>query len=329
MTSTPDLSFVLSTTAELNDVLQTLTYISQQTIADRIELLIVTRKHEQSWTVPENIRSAMYDVKYVRLDNFNAVFEAFFHGTQLATAPYIVMIEDHVFPSPQWAEKILDAHQNGYDVVASGMKNGNPDTVLSWGNMLLDYGDFVIPTATGAVDKVPLHNVSFSRAVFERFGDTFLNLFAREGGLLDALHQEHFQMYMVDGTAIAHVNPSRLKSTINIRFDVGRLYAANRAMSQQWGVMKRLLYIGGAPLIPFIRLYRCWNWYFAGGKRGGEASRALSGLFFCLMIDALGQMVGYAVGMGEADVRLQHVDVVGRVIHIVPNDIRLLRRSGN
>jgi len=314
----------MSTTTSVDDILATLNHVKKQTIADQLELILIAPSKMEPIHIPEDIVNALFDVQVVYLDKFESTEKSFFEGTNVAMASIIVSIEDHVFPSEDWAEALLTAHRDGYDVVTTGMKNANPQMALSWGNMLLDYGNYLIPTQTGEVKSVPLHNVSFARHVIQYFGERLIDEMRRDGKLGEKLQEQGYRMYVSPHGSIAHINPSRLMSTVIVRIDSGRMYGAKRAELENWGVGKRLLYIVGAPLIPVVRFYRCWEQYFADGKRGEEMSRAVVGLIVCLILESVGEMMGYAVGTGKSAERLNTVDLVGRKQHIVSHDRQLL-----
>jgi len=324
MSSMPDLSVVILVTTSIKDTMATLNCVMKQTIAEQIELILVGLEAGVFDELPVDLKQNLWDVKTIILEDFVGVDFATAKGTQLATAPYIAMIEDHVLPSDNWAEVVYQAHESGYEIVATPIENGNPATALSWGNVLLGYGEWLIPTETGEVSNIPVHNVSLGRKIIDYFGDTLGDRLGREGGMMKELREQGYPLYLSPDAQLGHVNPSRLLPTMILRFDVGRSYGATRAEQGNWSVFKRLVYIIGGPLIPLVRFIRMRQQHFGAGKRGNEKIRAYLGLMFCLLMDGLGQMYGYAFGLGKAYDRLI-VFEVGRCHHVVEQDKKILQ----
>lgn len=147
------------------------------------------------------------------------------------------------------------------------------------------------------------------------YGEALGDKLGRDGGLLDDLTAKGARFGFEPEAALAHVNPSTLSSTVDLRFSAGRLYGATRARTEQWSKARRLLYTLGGPMIPAVRLKRLHDDYFSGGRRRPLAPRVYPALTLGLVLDGLGQMVGYAAGPGgtveklatfEMD-RLQHI----------------------
>jgi len=324
--SKPELSVVLVISVSVHETEKTLVHLARQTIADQIELVIVAADDQtlRGWT--ELTGSTFFDVKTVTVGPIHDVEVATYEGFKQTQAPYIAFVEDHAFPSADWAENTLAAHKAGYDVVGTPMRNANPASGLSWGNMLLAYGKWLEPAPHGDIDSIQGHNSSFSREHLERLGQDLVAKMRREGGLMGTLRDNGARFYLTKLGRIAHVNPSSLAATTSLRFDGGRLYGANRAQKEGWGPVKRALYVAGGPLIPFLRFVRLQREYFQDGMRGEEKGRAYVGMFYCLVMDALGQMAGYALGPGKTYERLATFEL-GRHQHLTAHDRQMLTEA--
>ncbi|HEV8713527.1 MAG TPA: hypothetical protein VGX03_11960 [Candidatus Binatia bacterium] len=82
----------------------------------------------------------------------------------------------------------------------------------------------------------------------------------------------------------------------------GRIFAAARA--RQWPLLWRLLYVAGAPLIPLVRLWRIRAEIRQPGRPANLWPRVLPALVLGLTVDTLGQVLGYALGAGNASQKL-------------------------
>lgn len=54
-------------------------------------------------------------------------------GIRQANAPVVAFVEDHSYPDPDWAERLIEAHRKLWAAVGPVMMvNANPATMISW-----------------------------------------------------------------------------------------------------------------------------------------------------------------------------------------------------
>jgi hypothetical protein len=86
--------------------------------------------------------------------------------------------------------------------------------------------------------------------------------------------------------------------TAGLRVRCGRVFAAKR--SAAWPLHRRLVYLVGSPLIPLVRFRRAID----DARRIGSAHELPRGTllftFVTLVLDSLGEAIGYAAGEGDA-----------------------------
>jgi len=324
--SEPWLSVVLVTPERLTSLHRTLRHLQVQAIASRIELIIVAPDSRAVTADDESYLAGFGRVAVVPVGSINNVDVAAAGGVLRATAPVVALIEDHAFPQAGWAEAIVRAHAGPWAAVGATMVNANPRSMLSWTNLLLAYGWWTEPVSGGEVAALPGHNIAYKTALLQRYGDRLREKLGRAGGLLDDLKAQGGRLYLAADARIAHVNPSRLRSTVTLRFNAGRLYAATRACG--WSASRRWLYVLGGPLIPFVRFRRLWREFFGQGRRSQLIPHVVPALLLGLILDALGQMAGYARGVGRS------IDVLAtfemdRWQHLTARDHRALAREAS
>jgi len=92
------------------------------------------------------------------------------------------------------------------------------------------------------------------------------------------------------------------------------LFAAKRARGKS--ILWRLRYFMGSPLIPAVRLLRILSW-----ARNSLSAESLHAIVIGLILDGLGQMVGYVAGTGEAVKKMARFEF-HRSRHITERDRR-------
>ncbi len=222
-------------------------------------------------------------------------------GIREASAPYVAFAEDHCYPEPEWAALLLAAHREGWAAVGPLMSNANPLSMVSWAGLYLNYGCCLAPASPGEAHSLPWHNVSYRRDLLLKYGEELPRLLAVEGLLLADLRARGHGLYFEADARTSHVNISRLSSWVRHTFWGGRLYGAARARQERWSVWRRLLYVGGGPLIPLVRLWRTLPKVYGTNGRKGLLPRILPAMFAGLVPHAVGEAAGYAFGAGDAE----------------------------
>lgn len=315
----PDISVILVVPDGFEPTRRTVQCLRAQTVRDRIELILVgpTDAALRELDPPET--AGFFDVRTVAAGLIENVDKAVLHGVRVATAPVVALLEDHAFPEPTWAEALLRAHLGPWSAVGAVVLNANPDSLLSWVNFLVSYGSWSEPVEWGETGMVSGHNLAFKRAVLAEYGNDLEGLLGREGGLLGELRAKGHRFYLEPEARYYHVNPSLLSSTAELRFNSGRLYGAERAARGRWSLSRRLLYVAGGPLIPFVRFRRIRRELFAAGRHKRLVPRVFPALLLGLALDAAGQMVGYLIGAGRAESTMASFEV-DRMRHLTERD---------
>lgn len=320
MSAAPQLSVVVVTPTCFAQVRRTVHALRSQSAAGASELVLVAPRTEDLDDRRPDELDGFAAVRCVGVGPIGNVDHASADGVHAATAPVVAIIEDHAFPEPEWAQAIIAAHQAPVAAVQSVMRNANPHSSLSWVNLLLAYGQWVDPGRAGAVDSVALHNTTAKRDLLVRHGAALAGKLGRDGTLFDELRAEGHTFSLEARARVAHVNPSRLSSTTDLRVSAGRLYGHRRAAEESWSKAKRLLYVALGPLIPAIRLLRVGREHLVEGPYAHLRARLLPALVYALCCDAVGQVLGYAAGPGrtretlatfEMD-RIQHLSSADR-----------------
>ncbi len=310
----PALSVVLATPDDFATLAATMRHLRAQTARDELEIVLVTTTADRlEFEASELAPFAMYQVVPIGVMCSKASANA--AGIRAARADVVALAEDHCFPAPEWAAALIRRHREPWAAVGPAIANANPATMVSWGDLVLSYGAWLAPAAGGPTTALPGHNTSYKRAVLLRYGDRLADWLEVEVVLHDDLVRRGERLYLEPAARVAHFNFSRLAAWRAALFHGARVYAAARAA--EWPTGRRLCYGAGAPLIPFVRLYRLlrsWPPAVAPGRW-----RLAPVLAAGLAVDAAGQAAGYLLGAGDAVGRLAPFEF-GRAAHVTAED---------
>jgi len=292
----PLLSVILATPAGYRTIQKTVSHLRSQTARASLELVIVTPS-QSLLDLEANQLNEFAEYQVVEIQEFQSIGQANAAGIRQAVAPIVVLAEDHCFPDPQWAERLIAAHQGPWAAVGPGVRNANPNTAVSWADLFIGYGPWLTPSPSREAEFLPGHNTSYKRDVLLGYAEHLDPMMEAETVLHWDLREKGHRLYMESTATVAHTNFSLWTSWIPAQFYNGRLFAGARG--RQKPLPWRILFALGAPLIPIVRLWRI----LAGLPSKDLKIRFLSclhALMIGLTIDGMGQMVGYALGTGNA-----------------------------
>jgi hypothetical protein len=302
-----EISVVLVTPAGLGAVRRTISHLRSQTAHDRIELVIVGRSALRPDELPGGELEGFAGLQLVEAGSFPSTGTAFAAGVRAASAPIVGCAEEHSFPEPGWAAALIEAHSGPWAAVGGALENANPATRFSWSHLLSDFGPAVAPVEGGEATELPGHHTSYKRDKLLRYEDDLEGMLEIEWVLQEDLRAAGERLLCEPRAVSHHVNASRIGSHLLGELNGGRAFAANRARLRGWGPLRRMIWIAGSPLMPLVRVTRTLPHL----RRACPARRAsvFSTLALGLVVNAFGQMLGYAFGRGSATTKRMSLEL--------------------
>lgn len=311
----PSLSVILATPDRYAAIRKTVQSLAVQTVGRQVELVIVTGSKDRLHLDDREL-APFHSYQIVELGSMGSIGRANAAGIRRAKARIIALAEDHCFPGPQWAERLIEAHEGPWAAVGPVVRNANPGTAVSWADLLIGYGPWLAPSPSREAEFLPGHNSSYKRQVLLEYRDQLDSMMEAETVLHWDLRRKGHRLYMEATASAAHANFSLWSSWAPAQWYNGRLFAGTRR--QEKPLSWRILFAVGAPLIPAVRLWRIWAGLPSKELRGRLLS-CLPAVVIGLVVDAVGQMVGYAMGAGNAREKLAHYETA-RFRHVREQD---------
>ena len=304
----PEMSVVIVTPDHFGTIHRTMGHLRAQTACGRLEIVIVAPSRDAlGLDAVEMTGFGAYQV--VEAGEVRLLARARAAGVRAAAAPVVAFAEDHAYPEPDWAEALLAAHDaagTARAAVGPVVRNANPGTAVSWADLLIGYGPWLEPQEAGPRDFLPGHNSSYKRDLLLAYGPGLEGMLEADTILQWDLRARGHELYLEPRARLNHTNFALWSSWRTVQVCAGRVFAAARAQNERWPARRRLLFVGGSPLIPLVRLRRIAGHYRAlGPMAGGRLPRGVfPALVAGLALDAWGQMLGYAFGAGDAEQKL-------------------------
>jgi hypothetical protein len=213
-------------------------------------------------------------------------------GVRAASAPIVFLGETHCFPEPDMCNRLLAGFTDEQcAAVIPAIVNANPKTALSWASYLTDYGGWGPGRTSGQLEQPLKYNGAYRRDVLLELGDRLDDLLdANNEELWPILHRQGYHSVFDRDAQANHVNATKLRVMLQIRFFAGALIGAQRA--RRWTWLRRLMYIAGSPLIPAVLVWRARS----NIRFGAPGRRVPFGTTLGISVGALTKTIGEVLG---------------------------------
>ena len=292
----PALAAIVVIPDTYDSVRRTLRHLQAQTVVKQIEVIFVVPSQEQCG-LDETELACFHSWQVIEIGTIESIARGFAAGIRKANAPVVALTEDHSFPEVNWAQVLIAAHEQRWAAVGPSIKNGNPDNMLSWADFYASYSEWTQPISSGSVRHLPGHNSSYKKDILLTYGDQLESLMQAESVLHRYLRARGYQLWLESNTYTLHLNFTAWTPWIKAQYYTGRQFAATWA--QPWSWPRRMLFTVASPGIPLIRLWRIQK-HIRLAHAAGFFIRLLPVLLAGLLVNGLGQMMGYAAGAGDS-----------------------------
>ena len=267
--------------------------LARQTIADRIELILITTSAEEVRRAVAGRRD-FHSVMILSTDSIVPLSAARAIGVRAATAPYVFIAETHAYPDPDTAAKLVELLRE-WSLVVPGFRNANPHKGISWAGFLNDYGAWSRALPAGETQRAPAHNTAFRRSVLMEFGDRLEQALGFGDELYIGMRARGQRVWFEPTAGIQHVNLDRMGHWVSERYLSGVLIGGNR--SSKWRWPRRLMYVCASPLIPFVVLARVQRGVREVSRREHLPIGTIPALVGGTILKVAGEVRGYLLGV--------------------------------
>jgi len=290
ISDTPGLSIIVVAMNDCNSVQNLIVHLSHQTVADKIEIIILIA-HKSEFFLKYKKMEPFFNIRISHVDSELSLGEVKAVGLRLANAPVVVFLEDHVFPEGGFAEAIVKSHGKGWAAVGPVMRNANPVSKVSWAQFLIFFYPWVEPVNRQGVEQLTWNSSSYKKKLLLEFGSELPYLLRAESILQAQLRMKGHRIILEPDAVCYHYNFSRLKPWLLEIFNVGRVFAFHR--SRSWGILRRMVYWLGTPLIPLVKLGRIIPRVRKVDLGDERLFKILPFMIVGLLANAAGEMLSY------------------------------------
>lgn len=286
MHSPPELSVVIVTLGGLADLAVPLPGLLRQTIASRIELIVVCRTGA---IAPADLAgmSGLHSIRVVERAEIGNRGRDAAAGVAASQAPFVALHENHTRSEPATFERLLASFQPSDAAVCPVIYPANGD--MAWGNAMyaIAHAHAAPPNDANVRDALVLHSAVYRTELLRPFGEELRNESSVQASLVAAGHTLRF----VPGTVVWHINEARPRRVMSDSFALGRLFGFVRGagMNPAERVGRALL----VPVIIAINLLRCLRNAHRSAATRNEFLRTAIPTAAAATCFSLGEVAGY------------------------------------
>lgn len=288
-----DLSVVL-VSDHFSTIRRVIERLQQQTIRHRIEVVIVTPS-AASLELDRAAVDGLAEARVVEVGRISPMPPARAAGVRATRAPVVFLGETHSYGHPEFAARVLAAHESHWDAVVPGLGNANPGSARSWAAFLADYGYWYRTLPPGPVGGGPTWNVAYKREALLSLGTNLERALSAGDELWEHFRSQGRAWFFAPDAPLDHANVSTPGAWSHERFLSGLMIAANR--NARWPRGRRLVYAMASPLIPLVLLRRLWGpWQAARAHVPLPRGTSLA-LVAGVLLRVAGEATGYLLGV--------------------------------
>jgi hypothetical protein len=214
------ISVLLPALGGLDIIQPMLKAVQAQTARDQLEIIVLAQH-------PAEIAGADQVIVTGQL----SLHEARAEGVRAATSEFVVLGEDHCFPDPDWAARLLDRLQEGWDGVGPSLRSGNPSNLWAQAAFVLGYGEWIEPTAGR---RLPGHNAVVRRSLLLELGPELATELLTGSLLMARLQDAGAKFCFEDRARMAHWDCTVVSWSLITFAAVGAGFGAQRSRKWPW-----------------------------------------------------------------------------------------------
>ena len=213
------LSVVMVSPDSFETIRTTATALRRQTVREQLEVVVVGPRSVSTDLDPEDF-SDFARWQFIETNRTDSSSETRVAGIRAASAPVVALTEDHCFPARDWAEALIARHAEPWAGVGALFANANPGSVVSWANLIIEYGDWIDPERDGEIHHIGGHNSSYKKDLLLAYGDRLPDILEAESAMQGDLADRGQRFYLEPKARMIHLN-----------FTLFRPHTRNRARS--------------------------------------------------------------------------------------------------
>jgi glycosyltransferase involved in cell wall biosynthesis len=254
-----DCSVIIPTYNEGKNIGKTLVALFNQKTSCIYEIIVVDSSHDNT---PEIIKQRFPEVKLIHLEQQTPQAEARNIGIKDSKGRYILFLDGDCEVDHDWIERMVSLLASGNDAVGGPVRNGNPESWISWAGYLAEFSEFFPKNKQMFVGHLPTCNISYKREILDKYASGGFEkfLYAQEDLLFNwKLQKKGIKILFHPEIAVSHHHRTTIKAYLRHQYYIGRGTVQVLQMTDLQGsglIRHRFLVILISPFLPLVKFTR-------------------------------------------------------------------------
>jgi GT2 family glycosyltransferase len=216
-------------------------------------------------------------------------------GASQARGEILLFVDADCALAPNGVQRVAASHRrHASPLIGGAIDQGEAANGVAWSHYFSSFSPWMPrrrqePAVT---NDVAAGCCSIKRWAFERFGPFSERRYCEDTLLSWRIGQAGYPVLFDPGIQVRHNGIATLACLLGRKFRHGRAFAGMRAQEKGWGLVRRLLQIAGAPLVPWLMLWRCGRKVFRAGVHRRRFLLVMPVTFAALLAWVAGELCG-------------------------------------
>jgi hypothetical protein len=299
----PRVSVVVPALRGFDTVSAALAAWEAQSRRERLEVIVLCPDADRGRALPDGLRTI--DTSGLGLHEARAL------AVRQARGDYVMIAEDHCLPDADTAERLLDALDEGWDVVAPALRSADPRTMAARAAFAIGYSEWMEPVRSGERRVLPGHNTVVRRTALLGAGDELEQHLVSAAFLSRHLVAGGWRSHLHAPARMRHFDSTSWRFHLKAFVCVGLAFGAAR--TRNWPRVARALYPLAAPAVMARHYARASRQL----RRAQSLPRTRPGVALLAAVWGLGEAAGALAGIR----RIGRAIEITEIKPVTPEDV--------
>jgi len=301
----PKMSVIVVAGERRERVERNLACLAAQTALDLLEILVVDIA--PSGGILKGTEHPA--VRHLQRPDLDGMWAAMAEGARQARGEIVAFLEDHCFPSPEWAAAVIEAFRPPVAVVNYAFTDVQPQTYMSRAFLMAEYGRWMVPAKCGPITIAACNNIAYDRRILLRHGSPLNHWLSVEYLLHRKIRQHGGMIWLEPRAVVAHEDWYRFFDGTRANGALKRVHSATLVALHQWSTPRRLLYAAAMVIAPGLHLWRLARSLWNRPSLWLRFAAALPVSISVYCYSSLEEALGYLLGAGSSRRTFEHVEL--------------------
>jgi len=242
----PKITVIIASYNSRKTIEYCLNSLEEQASSISFEIIVVESSNDG---IDEFINNNFPQVKVCNLSERKFPGDARNIGISKAKEEIIAFIDADCRAEKNWIEEISMAHDSSYPAIGGVIANANPGSYVGWAAYFCEFSRWMPGTPPGWMGDIAGANMSYKRAVFDRYGSYIEGTYCSDTDFHWRLRKDGNQLRFVPSILVYHNNIDKFGKFFKHEFSHGQFFAQVRVRGKNFSRLRRLIYIIFSPLI--------------------------------------------------------------------------------